>query len=170
MTAVFPNAALGYRAWRVTPQGMLASTGRGATIWQPGDNRGYCAARGDHQVPDAGCECGLYLYSSFDRAHALARGIYGMTMIGAVAARGAAHVAEAGLRVEQARVIALALPKGKQHDPEDRSRAQQVAARYQVVLMGWDELQPSAERALGAPPRMTDIPALRTMAERPVSS
>jgi len=170
MTAVFPSAALGYRAWRVTPQGMLASTGRGATIWQPGDNRGYCAARGDHQVPDAGCECGLYLYSSFDRAHALARGIYDLTLVGAVAARGCAQVAEAGLRVEQARVIALALPKGGQHDPADRRAAQQVAARYQVPLLDWDQLQRSAERTLGAPPRLTDIPASRTMAERQASS
>jgi hypothetical protein len=161
MTAdpVYSSAAIGYRSWDVSDDGALRSTGLGGMRWRPGPNVAYCGAGGDHDAPHALCGCGLYAM------HDVPRGVEARApwIAGAVAMRGRLLIHHDGVRAEEAIVVALAEPLDPH--PAELRRAREVAERYRVPLVPYDDLRTEGER-YGAPVPFGDRPPAPEPPER----
>src|SRR5688500_1119950 len=106
-TPIFSVAAVGFRIWKMLPEGLLMSRGRGRAVGRPHPTRAACARGEAHLGPDASYECGLYAHRTVQEARSLcawftnpnlggARNI----VLGAVALRGQSRVYEGGVRAE----------------------------------------------------------------------
>lgn len=77
MVATYPTTpeivhepyTIGYRGWRVSPQGKLSAIVHTMSPgWRPGLNQAYCS---DSETPDCSCDCGCgyYAYRYINRRH-----------------------------------------------------------------------------------------------------
>jgi hypothetical protein len=117
---IYPNAALGWRGWLMTNQGLRALSM--PSCWQPGPNRAECLRRA-HWAPAQGCNCGWNAYHSLSSVSVLPGQI-----AGAIQAGGLVHVHYHGFRAERAEIVALLKPEDW---PEE---AKQLADHYNVPL------------------------------------
>jgi hypothetical protein len=156
---VYSSAAIGYRSWDVAPDGALRSTGLGGMRWRPGPNVAYCGAGGEHDAPHAICGCGLYAM------HDPPVGVEARMpwMAGAVAMRGRLLIHHDGVRAEEAIIVVLAEPLDPH--PAELRRARQIADRYRVPLVPYDELRAEALR-YGQPIPRGDRPPAPAEPER----
>ena len=141
----------GWRTWRLTAEGRLASVNDGL-VWPPKQamtavcHAALATAFKKHQIPDPDCTCGVYAYK--DRSHSgVAPGVMGV--VGEVALWGRVVIAELGYRAEfgyPARLIGSALlPVGA---------VEALKAAYGVPV----EIEPLPLAGIQAPPSWTSVP------------
>ena len=151
---MFVQPVVGFRVWKLSAEGALLPRAVSALArleaepWQPGRNDARCMylgrSRGPHPPPHADCDCGLHAYHDLARMARAARAEE--CVGGAIAAWGDLQVHRSGFRAQHAQVVALAIPD----TVGMAARARLAAARYDVPLVGCDELQACAA-AHGAP-------------------
>lgn len=138
--ALFPELALGYRAFRVMGD-RLGSTAMFAT-WDPGANRAHCFAH-RHPAPAPNCQCGFHaLYGT----HSIEA--YEGYVIGAVVGWGNAELHRDGWRCEWAQPIALYCPRWRR----GRRRIKALARRYEVPLFSSREKLRAYAEGIARPP------------------
>lgn len=107
----YSKAILGWREWKITPDGDLFSLGFGRETWDRGENSAICAnPYSDHKeiAPATDCECGLYAYY-----HPILLPQNGLSkpqenrVQGLVIARGKAEMYSTGFRSEKMTVLGL---------------------------------------------------------------
>lgn len=116
------QAALGFRAWRPSLEGLQPLTGQHP--WEPGVNQAVCERRNRvayfyggyeptttpraHASPDGDCGCGLYAWHELDQLRRNHDGSEVPIVYGAVAGWGRTIVHQDGWRAAKARILALA--------------------------------------------------------------
>jgi hypothetical protein len=110
---LFIRPVVGYRTWRIKDNKLLPLTSRDLA-WSPGVNTASCNAgftgrkNFAHSAPDPNCGCGLYGFWNLLRLKSLAvRG----GIVGVVQMWGDLQVHREGARSQNARIIALSLPR-----------------------------------------------------------
>jgi hypothetical protein len=146
----FAFAVAGYRAWQLSPGGVLFPLALpAAPPWSPAANRARCFGPGRHdahEAPGPQCTCGLHALHHPDDG----RLKLGHPAVGAIAAWGEVEVYAAGFRAEYASVIALAHQPSRSTGPPAPLR--EAARRYGVRLVSLADLEAEArEFALPLP-------------------
>jgi hypothetical protein len=127
--AVFPQQAVGFRAWNVGEDGLLLGLGYGSA-WRLGVNIAVCGKHRPHLAPDVGCECGLYALNKPPKP-------FENQAVGVVAAHGSLMVHyRSGFRAEQMIIMALAITP-----TVNRHLLARIAQRYQVPLVAFEQLE-----------------------------
>lgn len=160
MERIFPQAALGFRAWDMKDNALFPLF-KGSP-WRPGSNLAYCHSEQGHTAPDANCHCGFNLYHQLSKA-AEQRGAEDprRIIIGAVAGKGALEIHADGFRCEHAQVIGLYSPAGSY--TIIKREARQLAERYDVPLCdSLEELQRLADNCSARPVPADLKPSLDT--------
>lgn len=146
--STFMQPVLGFRAWKLTPDGDLlpravsALEHLDAGPWRRGRNDALCMYAGitrtAHAAPDADCDCGLYAYHEV--ASVRREWQAQDCVVGAIVGWGNLQVHRTGFRAERAQVVALASPAS----PNLTIPARLAAAHHGVPLVSFDELRPRA--------------------------
>jgi len=146
---VFPQAALGFRAWRI--RGNALHPLFQGSAWRPGDNLAYCNADMDdaHVAPGADCQCGFNAYHSLHDALVEAGRSGRLIAVGAIAGKGHLQVHEHGFRCESAQIMAICLIGV---GPGKKKISAALAERYKVPLCATpDELQSLVDQGQATP-------------------
>ena len=165
----YPQALIGYRAWRMTEDHLCALFFRNYS-WSQGSNSADCSY--GHTAPDPDCYCGFNAFYSLKEAqryindqlhHEAETNFYcGDVIIGAIAGKGAMELHKQGFRCQEAQILGLvrlkvdnrSIGKAKILYAEMRSHRQQafeLADRYQVPLyQDGDKLKTAINGLTGA--------------------
>lgn len=121
----YPQAALGFRAWRVGDDGSLLAAHMNDT-WEAGLAKAHCHVYTEHQPPHAGCRCGIHAYYSLERAQR--ERPLPDSITGVIAGRGGLACHFHGWRASEAQIIGLLARKDSAQ--EDKI----LASNYGVPL------------------------------------
>lgn len=112
----YPQAALGYRAWRVKGDGKALMAAHVEEVWKPGLMGARCHIREEHDPPYPGCRCGVHAYYTLQRAKK--ERPLPDSVVGIIAGCGTLECHHHGWRAHEAQIIALLARKG--HYDQDR--------------------------------------------------
>jgi hypothetical protein len=155
---LLPAEVIGYRVWRLSADGELASAVSvhpdARSVWMPGDVEARC--RHGHEAPYPGCTCGLY--ARYAPPDPCVDGGFGSNeaVYGAVVAWGAIDTTSTDFRAQRARIVSLAFWRMQTWHHTERVRA--LARRYGVPCVELDELTAVAgEFASEIPPQLRGL-------------
>jgi hypothetical protein len=154
---LLPEPVVGFRAWRVRPDGGLApkvasapwssNEPTAAHCWPP-PHAGH-ARRGPHAAPHRACHCGIHAYHSIELMRP-EKTPFTNFVYGAVVAAGRIVVSREGFRAERARVVAVSYNPLSADRPEAMARLERVARGYRIPLVPQEDLEAYA-RTFGRP-------------------
>jgi hypothetical protein len=153
-----PGSLYGLRTWRVAAgdDGEHLTGVSRRTRWPSGGKwlHATCAARRAHEVPAAGCSCGIHAWHP--RRASARRVLAGrFEQPGIVEAAGAVELQHDGFRAERGRPYALVVTPGR-----NASRAERLARRYGAELVRVSDadalLAWCTDRGLGLDARTVD--------------
>jgi len=157
---VYGEPVVGFRAWRVGEDGVLAGWTMSQAPWHPGVNEGKCLAGGGHGVPGRDCTCGIYALSDSEDYRLDARG----HAVGSIAAWGEIEVHPDGFRAQFACITAIAFDE--RSSTAHLATLAAAAERYEVPLVHHTTLAGHARRH-GRPIEWERIPVARPQTARP---
>lgn len=156
-----PGSVVGFRQFRVRPDGSLAPLFVDDAPWRVGVTEARCTLDRAHRPPDPGCRCGLYAWYHPDDA--LLHRAPGL-VTAAVRLEGRIVLGEHGLRAERGEVTAVCLPSRLTTPHRTRQRvARTIRARHPQVEV-YDDVRAFRR---GCPP--DDLTGLGVPAPSPVT-
>jgi glycine cleavage system H lipoate-binding protein len=155
----YVEPVVGFRAWRLAPDGELGPWSMVREPWRPGVNEARCLAVGAdaHAVPGHDCTCGLYALAQLDDERLDPEA----AAVGSIAAWGEMEVHATGFRARFATITGLAV--AARASEAHRALLARAASRYGVELVEHAGLSQHA-LAFGQPVSFEAIPRIRAAA------